>query len=93
MTPEQMIEQFAEMRAAQGVTNFMLMEFLQHSGCNAETLARTVAGMITALADVIENDLRKNAGLPPRPEPRPSILDAVERDAMGSFDWTRININ
>ncbi len=87
---EQMIEQFAEIRAAQCVTNFMLIGFLEQNGADSGRLLEIVDSMIKGVADKIENDLRAKAGLPDRPEPRRSVFGP---DGMGGFDWSKMDLN
>lgn len=70
MKTEQLIEQIAEIRAASAATNFMLLSFLEHNGCDPETLIATVDEMLVKFADAFENTMRKDAGLGRRETPR-----------------------
>lgn len=70
MKTEQLIEQVAEIRAALAVTNFMLMTFLEHNGCDPETLIASVDKLLAEFADAFEGKMREDAGLGRRETPR-----------------------
>lgn len=94
MKDEILIEQLAEIRAAQFITNYMLHSFLQHSGCDPESLLRSADILNRRMADNMENQMRKACGLDPRPEPRPSIIDqAIAEEQLRSIDWDKVKEN
>ncbi len=70
MTNEQLIEQIADVKAAQIASNFLLMTLLEHHGCDSESLLSGVDELLIRAGDAFENAMRKDAGLPPRATPR-----------------------
>lgn len=93
MNEELLFEQIAELRASQILANLLLLQVLEETGSDIEPLLRDSDRLLSTVADQIEAQLRKKAGLGPRPEPRPSILEEVEREAAKGFDWSRLNVN
>lgn len=91
MKTEELIVHIAEIKAAQSATNFMLMTFLEHSGCDPESLIRAVDQLLLETANAIEDKMRRSSGLPPREKPRLSALDAVNPGLQ--VDWERMPKN
>lgn len=91
MEKEQLIEQLAELKAATTATNFMLMIFLEHSGCHPESLIRAVDALMLDSANKFENAMRAASGLPPREVPRLAALECINV-GLG-VDWSDLPKN
>ena len=91
-----MIEAMAEIKSLNVIAVFVLQTMIEQRGGNPEVLARAIDGMNTSLANRFENDMRKAAGLDPRPVPRaitfPSKVDVdgiINAVDWNDFDWDK----